>query len=61
MNRILIPMILVTTFSLLFPSLAISEIKGEIKATPPLNWEPSPTNNSTTMIGFKILQKASLQ
>lgn len=58
MNRILIPMILVTTFSLLFPSLAISEIKGEIKATPPLNWEPSPTNNSTTMIWFQNSTKS---
>ena len=59
MNRILIPMILVTTFSLLSgPSLAISEIKGEIKATPPLNWEPSPTNNSTTMIWFQNSTKS---
>ena len=58
MNRILIPMILVTTFSLLFPSLAISEIKCEIKATPPLNWEPSHTNNSTTMIWFQNSTKS---
>jgi hypothetical protein len=53
------PMILVTTFSLLSgPSLAISEIKDEIQVTPPLNWEPSPTNNSTTMIWFQNSTKS---
>jgi hypothetical protein len=57
--RILIPMILVTTFSLLSgPSFAISEIKDDIKVTPPLNWEPSPTNNSTTMIWFQNSTKS---
>lgn len=59
MIRILIPMILVTTFSLLSgPSFAISEIKDDIKVTPPLNWEPSPTNNSTTMIWFQNSTKS---
>ena len=59
MIRILIPMILVTTFSLLSgPSFAISEIKYDIKVTPPLNWEPSPTNNSTTMIWFQNSTKS---
>jgi hypothetical protein len=59
LNRILIPLILVTTFSLLSaPCLAISEIKGEIKATPPMNWESSPTNNSTTMIWFQNSTKS---
>jgi hypothetical protein len=58
-NRILIAMLLVTTFSLLSgPSLAISEIKNEINVTPPLNWEPSPTNNSTTMIWFQNSTKS---
>jgi hypothetical protein len=52
-------MILVTTFSLLSgPSFAISEIKDDIKVTPPLNWEPSPTNNSTTMIWFQNSTKS---
>jgi len=61
LNRILIPVILVTTFSLLSaPSLAFSEIKDEIKVTPPLNWEPSPTNNSTTMIWFQNSTKSVL-
>lgn len=61
MNRILLPLILVTTFSLLSaPFLAFSEIKDEIKVTPPLNWEPSPTNNSTTMIWFQNSTKSVL-
>jgi hypothetical protein len=51
--------ILVTTFSLLSaPCLAFNEIKDEIKVTPPLNWEPSPTNNSTTMIWFQNSTKS---
>lgn len=59
MNRILLPVILVTTFSLLSaPCLAFSEIKDEIKVTPPLNWEPSPTNNSTTMVWFQNSTKS---
>jgi hypothetical protein len=59
LNRILLPVILVTTFSLLSaPCLAFSEIKDEIKVTPPLNWEPSPTNNSTTMIWFQNSTKS---
>ena len=52
-------MALVTTFSLLStPSLAVGEIKNEIKVTPPLNWEPSPTNNSTSMIWFQNSTKS---
>ena len=59
MNRILISAILVTTFSLLSaPYIAFSEISDEIKVTPPLNWEPSPTNNSTTMIWFQNSTKS---
>lgn len=59
MNRILISAILVTTFSLLSaPFIAISEINDEIKVSPPLNWEPSPTNNSTTMIWFQNSTKS---
>ena len=58
-NRILILIVLVTTLSLLSgPSLSFSEIKNEINVTPPLNWEPSPTNNSTTMIWFQNYTKS---
>ena len=58
-NRILILIVLVTTLSLLCgPSLSFSEIKNEINVTPPLNWEPSPTNNSTTMIWFQNSTKS---
>ena len=58
-NRILILIVLVTTLSLLSgPSLSFSEIKNEINVTPPLNWEPSPTNNSTTMIWFQNSTKS---
>ena len=49
----------VITFSLLSaPSIAVSEIKNEIKVTPPLNWEPNPTNNSTSMIWFQNSTKS---
>ena len=59
MIRILIPMVLLTTFSLLSsPSLAVAETKNEITVTPPLNWEPNPTNNSTTMIWFQNSTKS---
>ena len=58
-NRILILIVLVTTLSFLSgPSLSFSEIKNEINVTPPLNWEPSPTNNSTTMIWFQNYTKS---
>ena len=58
-NRILILIVLVTTLSLLSgPSLSFSEIKNEINVTPPLNWEPSPTNNSTAMIWFQNSTKS---
>jgi hypothetical protein len=58
-NRILIVIVLVTTFSLLSgPSLAISETKNEINVTPPLNWEPSPTNKSTAVIWFQNSTKS---
>ena len=58
-NRILILIVLVTTLSLLSgPSFSFSEIKIEINVTPPLNWEPSPTNNSTTMIWFQNSTKS---
>ena len=58
-NRILILIVLVTTLSFLSgPSLSFSEIKNEINVTPPLNWEPSPTNNSTTMIWFQNSTKS---
>ena len=57
--RVLILLILVTTLSLLSgPSIAVGEIKNEINVTPPLNWEPNPTNNSTTMIWFQNSTKS---
>ena len=59
MNKVLIMLALVITFLLLLaPSLAVGEIKNEIKVTPPLNWEPSPTNNSTSMIWFQNSTKS---
>ncbi len=46
MNSIIALIILVTTLSLLFaPSVA----SGEIKVTPPTNWQPDPDNNPDTM------------
>ena len=45
---------LVITFSLVSaPSITVGEIKNEIKVTPPVNWEPSPNNNSTSMVWFQ--------
>ena len=59
MIRILIPVVLLTTFSLLSnPSLAFGEIKNGITVIPPLNWEPNPTNNSTTIIWFQNSTKS---
>jgi hypothetical protein len=50
LNRILIPMILVTTLSLLS---ATSLANAEIKVTPPQKWQVNPTNNSTAMVWFE--------
>ncbi|MDP9490199.1 MAG: hypothetical protein M3P28_08410 [Thermoproteota archaeon] len=59
MNKFAIMLDLVITFSLLSaPSIAVGEIKNEIKVTPPVNWEPSPTNNSTSMIWFQNSTKS---
>ena len=59
MNRVLILLIFVIILSLLTgSSIAIGEINNEIEVTPPLNWEPSPTNNSTTMIWFQNSTKS---
>lgn len=59
MNRVLILLIFVIILSLLpGSSIAIGEINNEIEVTPPLNWEPSPTNNSTTMIWFQNSTKS---
>lgn len=59
MNRVLILLIFVIILLLLpGPSIAIGEINNEIEVTPPLNWEPSPTNNSTTMIWFQNSTKS---
>lgn len=50
---------LVITFSLLSaPSITVGEIKNEIKVTPPVNWEPSPNNNSTSMVWFQNSTKS---
>jgi hypothetical protein len=55
-NKILVPMILVATLSLLFaPSLASAEIKV---TPPPPNWQPAPTNNSTSMAWFQNSTKS---
>lgn len=55
----LVILLLVTTFSLLLnPSLAISEIKNQIEVIPPSNWEPSQTNNSTSIIWFQNSTKS---
>ena len=59
MNRVLILLIFIIIFSLLpGSSIAIGKINNEIEVTPPLNWEPSPTNNSTTMIWFQNSTKS---
>lgn len=59
MKSVLILLIFVITLSLVSgPSIAIGEINNEIEVTPPLNWEPSPTNNSTTMIWFQNSTKS---
>ena len=59
MNKVLVILLLVTTFSLLLnPSLAISEIKNQIEVIPPSNWEPSQTNNSTSIIWFQNSTKS---
>ena len=59
MKKALIPLILVIILSLLSsPSIVIGEINNEIEVTPPLNWEPNPTNNLTTMIWFKNSTKS---
>ena len=59
MNKFVIMLAFVITFSLLSaPSIAVGEIKNESKVTPPVNWEPSPTNNSTSMIWFQNSTKS---
>jgi hypothetical protein len=48
-------MILVAVVSLVScPTLA----NAEIKVTPPLNWQPSPNNNSTSMIWYQNSTKS---
>ena len=59
MNSVLILLIFAIPLSLLSgPLIAVGEINNEIKVTPPLNWERSPTNNSTTMIWFQNSTKS---
>ena len=55
MNKILTLIILATTLSLLS---SLSHASGEIKVTPPSNWQPSPSNNSTTMAWFQNSTKS---
>lgn len=50
---------MITTLWLLSgPLFAAGEIKNEIRVIPPLNWEPNPANNSTTMIWFQNSTKS---
>lgn len=59
LNKILIILLLVTTISLqVVRSFAISEINDEIEVIPPLNWKPSPSNNSTSVIWFQNSTKS---
>lgn len=59
MNSVLILLIFAIPLSLLSgPLITVGEINNEIEVTPPLNWEPSPTNNSTTMIWFQNSTKS---
>jgi hypothetical protein len=56
LNRIIVVIILVTTLSLLFaPSLA----NGEIKVTPPTNWQPDPDNNPDRMWWYQKPTKST--
>ena len=55
MNKLLVLMILVAVVPLVsYPTLA----NADIKATPPLNWQPSPNNNSTSMIWYQNSTKS---
>jgi hypothetical protein len=59
LNRVLILLGLITPLSLLsYPIFAAGEIKNEINVVPPLNWEPNPANNSTSMIWFQNSTKS---
>jgi hypothetical protein len=56
LNKIVVPIILAVTLSLLFaPSLA----NADIKVTPPSNWQPAPTNNSTQMLWLQNSTKSA--
>ena len=55
MSRTVLLMILVTAFSILAGT---SFANGEIKVTPPSNWQASPTNNSTAMAWFQNSTKS---
>ncbi|HJR85885.1 MAG TPA: hypothetical protein VJ772_11035 [Nitrososphaeraceae archaeon] len=59
MNSVLNLLIFAMTLSLLSGhSFAIGAINNEIQVSPPLNWEPNPTNNSTSMIWFQNSTKS---
>jgi hypothetical protein len=55
LNKLLVPILLALTFSLL---LTQSLANAEIKVTPPLNWQPTPNNNSTSMIWYQNSTKS---
>jgi hypothetical protein len=55
LDKLLVVVILVAAVSLVFsPTFA----NAEIKLTPPLNWQPSPNNNSTSMVWFQNSTKS---
>jgi len=55
LNKLVIPIFLAIIISLFSgPSL----VNAEIKLSPPLNWQPSPTNNSTKMEWFQNSTKS---
>ena len=56
MNKLVIPIFLAIIFSLFSgPSLA----NAEIKVTPPLNWQPGPNNNSTSVLWLQNSTKSA--
>jgi hypothetical protein len=55
LNKLVIPIFLVIIISLFSGS---SLVNAEIKVTPPLNWQPAPNNNSTSMIWYQNSTKS---
>ncbi|HEX2305743.1 MAG TPA: hypothetical protein VHH33_05605 [Nitrososphaeraceae archaeon] len=54
MNKLLVPILALTSSLLLTQSVA----SAEIKLTPPMNWQASPNNNSTSMIWYQNSTKS---